>query len=114
MNIELNINKNLKDQFQQYFKLQEVEGEYFLHPSIAGGQPMVFVDFPGQMEFYHFRKSYFKIPIHMKSINPVDSEWFLIHINLSKAPQQKKLEIDLSNFKNICLSAFCSMELRSK
>lgn len=71
--------------------LQEVDGEYFLHPTIGGGQPMVFVDFPGQMEFYHFKKSYFKIPISMKSVNPVDSEWFLIHINLSKAPQQKKV-----------------------
>lgn len=91
MNVELNISKNLKNQFQQYFKLREVEGGYFLHPTVGGGQPMVFVDFPGQMEFYHFQQSYFKVPIQMKSVNPDDSEWFLIHINLSKVPQQKKV-----------------------
>lgn len=91
MNVELNITKNLKNQFQHYFKLKEVNGEYFIDPTIGSGQSMKFVDFPGQMEFYHFNKSYFKIPVQMKSINPIDSEWFLIHINLSKTKQQKSV-----------------------
>lgn len=99
LNIELDISKNLKDQFQEYFKLKEVQGEYFLHQTIGGGQAMVFVDFPGQMEFYHFKKSYFKIPIEMKSINPIDSEWFLIHINLSKTKQQKKANDEIIDFQ---------------
>ena len=92
MNIQLNITKNIKDQFKHYFKLEELNGEYFLDPAIGGGQSMEFLDFPGQMEFYHFKKSYFKIPIFMKSINPIDTDWFLIHINLSKAKQQKIFE----------------------
>lgn len=91
MNVELNITKNLKNQFQHYFKLKEVDSEYFIDPTIGSGQSMEFVDFPGQMEFYHFKKSYFKIPVQMKSINPIDSEWFLIHINLSKTKQQKSV-----------------------
>ena len=99
MNIQLNITKNLKDQFERLFKLKEVKGEYFLDPTIGHGQSMEFVDFPGQMEFYHFKKSYFKIPIHMKSINPIDTEWFLIHINLSKTKQQKKVEDELIDFQ---------------
>ncbi len=99
MDIELNITKNLKNQFQEYFKLKEIQGEYFLGSSIGGGQSMEFVDFPGQMEFYHFKKSYFKIPIRMKSINPIDSEWFLIHINLSKTKQQKKVANELIDFQ---------------
>lgn len=92
LNVQLNITKNLKDQFEHYFKLKELNGEYFLDPTIGGGQSMEFLDFPGQMEFYHFKKSYFKIPIFMKSINPIDTDWFLIHINLSKTKQQKKVD----------------------
>ena len=99
MNVELNITKNLKNQFQRYFKLKEVQGEYFLDSSIGGGMGMVFLDFPGQMEFYHFKKSYFKIPIKMKSINPIDSKWLLIHINLSQSKQQKKVEDELIDFQ---------------
>lgn len=90
MLVELNIAKNLKNQFETYFKLQLKNGEYMLHPTIGGGRGMQFLDFPGQMEFYHFKKSYFNIPIQMKSINPKDSDWFLIHINLAKTQQNKK------------------------
>lgn len=99
LNVELNITKNLKNQFQQYFKLKEVQGEYFLDATIGGGQGMEFLEFPGQMEFYHFKKSYFKIPINMESINPVDSDWFLIHINLSKTKQQKKVDDKAIDFQ---------------
>ncbi len=99
MDVELNITQNLKNQFQHYFKLKEVQGEYFLDSTIGDGQSMEFVDFPGQMEFYHFKKSYFKIPINMKSVNPIDTEWFLIHINLSKTKQQKKVKNKLINFQ---------------
>ena len=99
MNVQLNITKNLKNQFQKYFKLKEVQGEYFLDSTIGGGQSMEFIDFPGKMEFYHFKKSYFKIPIQMKSINPIDSEWFLIHINLSKTKQQKKVKDEFIDFQ---------------
>ncbi|MEO9871394.1 helix-turn-helix domain-containing protein [Ekhidna sp.] len=91
MNVQLNITQNLKDQFEHYFKLKERNGEYFLDSAIGGGQSMEFLNFPGQMEFYHFKKSYFKIPIFMKSINPIDTDWFLIHINLSKTKQEKKV-----------------------
>ena len=99
LNVELNITKNLKNQFQRYFKLKEVKGEYLLDSNIGGGQGMEFLEFPGQMEFYHFNKSYFKIPINMKTINPIDSDWFLIHINLSKTKQQKKVANDLIDFQ---------------
>ncbi len=99
MNIELNITQSLKDQFQKYFKLKEVQGEYFLNTAIGGGQGMEFLDFPGQMEFYHFKKSYFKTPISMKSVNPVDTEWFLIHINLSKTKQQKRVADESIDFQ---------------
>lgn len=91
MEVHLDITKNLKDQFVHYFKLKEVNGEYFLDPSVGSGQSMECVKFPGRMEFYHFKKSSFKIPIHIKSVNPMGTEWFLLHINLSKIKQQKKV-----------------------
>lgn len=99
MNIELNITENLKRQFEYFFKLEEVNGEYFLNSEIGGGGGMEFLNFPGQMEFYHFKKSYFKIPINMKSVNPIDTDWFLIHINLSKTKQQKKIKDDVIDFQ---------------
>ncbi|MFS4468331.1 helix-turn-helix transcriptional regulator [Maribacter sp. 2210JD10-5] len=79
--------------------MKKVEGSYFLDAAIGGGQSMLFIDFPGQMEFYHFRKSYFKIPVEMKSINPANSDWFLIHINLSKVGQQKKVDNQIIDFQ---------------
>ena len=99
MDVKLNIAQNLKEQFEHFFKLKEVNGEYYLDSTIGGGQGMEFLDFPGQMEFYHFKKSYFKIPINMESINPIDSDWFLIHINLSKTKQQKKVADELIDFQ---------------
>lgn len=99
MDVHLNITQNLKLQFEHYFKLKEVEGEHYLDATIGGGQGMQFLEFPGLMEFYHFKKSYFKIPIHMKSVNPIDSDWFLIHINLSKTKQRKKVDDELLDFQ---------------
>lgn len=99
LEVQLDITKNLKDQFQHLFKLREVNGEYFLGSAVGGGQGMEFLEFPGQMEFYHFKRSYFKVPIQMKSINPIDSDWFLIHINLSKTKQQKKVDNDSIDFQ---------------
>ncbi|MEE9363729.1 MAG: AraC family transcriptional regulator [Cellulophaga sp.] len=99
MNVHLNIDKHLKNQFEHYFKLKEIKGEYFLNASVGGGQSMEFVDFPGRMSFYHFKKSYFKTPIQMKSVNPVNSEWFLLHINLSNTKQQKKTSDKVINFQ---------------
>lgn len=99
MNVRLNINHNLKRQFEHFFKLKEIEGEHYLDSTIGGGLGMKFLEFPGQMKFYHFKKSYFKIPINMESINPIDSDWFLIHINLSKTKQQKKVANELIDFQ---------------
>ena len=99
MNVRLNIARNLKRQFEHAFKLKEIEGEHYLDSTIGGGQGMEFLEFPGQMEFYHFKKSYFKIPINMESINPIDSDWFLIHINLAKTKQQKKVVDELIDFQ---------------
>ena len=99
MDIKLNIAQNLKTQFESQFKLKELKREYFLDSMIGHGQGMKFLNFPGQLEFYHFKKSRFNVPVQMKSINPVDSEWFLIHINLSGIKQQKTVEDKVIDFQ---------------
>lgn len=99
LKVRININQNIKSQFEHAFKLKEIDREYYLDSSIGGGRGMVFRDFPGRMEFYHFKKSYFKIPIEMESLNPMGSEWFLIHINLSKTKQEKKVDNGVIDFQ---------------
>ena len=86
MNVTLEINENLLEQFQRLFRLDD---EYHLHPTVGTGLPMKYLQFPGQMEFYHFQASEFAQAIKMKSVNPTDSAWYLIHINLSVAKQRK-------------------------
>lgn len=98
LNVRLDITQNLKLQFEHFFKLKKIEGEHYLDSTIGGGLGMEFLEFPGQMEFYHFKKSYFKIPVNMESINPIDTEWFLLHINLSKTKQQKKVGDEFIEF----------------
>ena len=72
-----------------------------MDPAVGEGGELQYVEFPGQLEFYHFGLTKFKLPIYMKSINPPHSDWFLIHINLSKVKQEKFVkgeQIDLQKF----------------
>ena len=86
MNVKIDINQSIKEQFEHFFKLDE---QSYLDPTIGVGGPVKYLIFPGELEFYHFGSARFAIPIVMKSINPPDSEWFLIHINLSASKQRK-------------------------
>lgn len=88
MKVKLDIGKSLAQQFQRLFKLDD---QLHLHPTVGTGRPMKYLEFPGQMEFYHFQTVKFAEPIQMKAINPADSDWFLIHINLGAAKQRKTL-----------------------
>ncbi len=88
MDITLDITKNLKDQFDNYLDLNETATGFIPNPDIIEGQ-MRYLEFPGEVALYHFQKSQFRVPINMISRNPVDSEWYLIHINLSMVKQEK-------------------------
>lgn len=90
--IQIDISTGLKDQFQKAFSLKEDKGEFYLDATIGEGQGMRFLEFPGKMEFYHFKKAHFHNPVIMTSINPDNSKWFLIHVNLSKIKQEKIVE----------------------
>lgn len=88
MNVQLEIDKNLLEQFQVLFRLDD---NLHLHPTVGTGRPVRYQEFPAQMEFYHFQATKFARPIQMKSINPSDSDWILIHINLSAVKQSKSV-----------------------
>ena len=62
LNVELNITKNLKNQFQRYFKLKEVKGEYLLDSNIGGGQGMEFLEFPDKWSFIILINPILKFP----------------------------------------------------
>ena len=87
--MQIDISSGLKEQFQKYFGLKEDGGEFYLDATVGEGRGMRFLEFPGGMEFYHFKKARFHQPILMTSVNPDSSKWFLIHINLSKLKQEK-------------------------
>ena len=97
MHITLDISQNLKDGFQPYLNMIEENGEFKVDPKVGGGQGMEFITLPGNIEFYHFKKSYFNNPIYLKSINSINSKHFLIHINLSKVKQEKIVEDQVIN-----------------
>ena len=91
MNIILDIQQNLSSQFIEYFEMKLVNGEYTMNPNIGNGS-MNIIEFPSKLEFYHFKKCKYKIPVYMKSVNPIDTDWFLFHINLSNIKQTKFIE----------------------
>ncbi|NAS11320.1 helix-turn-helix domain-containing protein [Poritiphilus flavus] len=99
MRIRLDISKNLKDQFIAGFKLELKGDVYPMNPSLGEGGHMKVLDFPGELEFYHFGSTRFKEPIEMTSVNPATTDWFIIHINLSMVKQEKKVGERLIHFQ---------------
>ncbi len=99
MQIRLDISKNLKDQFIAGFGLELENGIYPMNPSLGEGGGMKVLEFPGELEFYHFGATRFKEPIEMLSVNPESTDWFIIHINLSMVKQEKKVGERLIHFQ---------------
>lgn len=89
MNVQIDVDRSLIEQFERCFKLRNIDGGLYLDPAIGDGGPVRHLVFPGEMEFYHFPQTRFAVPIAMRSVNPVESDWFLIHINLSNSMQRK-------------------------
>ncbi|MEM9671294.1 MAG: helix-turn-helix transcriptional regulator [Bacteroidota bacterium] len=90
MDVAIDVTKNLLDQFSHYLRLIPEGGNFIIHPDIGTNNATVrYVTFPGELELYHFGLTQFKVPINMRSVNPPDTEWFIIHINLSNIRQEK-------------------------
>lgn len=97
MNITLDIQQKLSNQFIEFFDMKLNNGEYTMNPSIGNGS-MKMIEYQPKLEFYHFKKCIYKIPVNMKSINPIDTDWFIFHINLSNIKQTKHVEGDSIEF----------------
>ena len=89
MRINIDIQKAVHWQFAEQMSLPR-EGDYFgMNPTIGDGGGIRFLSFPGQLEFYHFESTRFRQLIEMHSVNAAESEWYLLHYNLSTVRQEK-------------------------
>jgi len=91
MNIILDIQQKLSTQFIEYFDMKLVNDGYTMNPDFGDGS-MKMIEFPSKLEFYHFKKCNYKVPIYMKTVNPINTDWFVFHINLSNIKQTKFIE----------------------
>jgi AraC-like DNA-binding protein len=90
MKINLDISKNIVEQFYNYIGGEELENGFVIHPNVGTNQAVsTMVELPGGVEFYHFGLTQFKVPIELHTINKSESDWFLVHINLSHVAQEK-------------------------
>jgi len=89
MEVFIDIQEKLSDQFISYLDMRLIDGEHRMNPSIGSGS-MRFIEFPSKLEFYHFKKCIYKQPIYMKTVNAIDTDWFIFHINLSNTKQVKQ------------------------
>lgn len=99
MEVEIDITRNISDQFFDFMGQLPRANGFTIRPDMGTYEAKTrFISFPGQLEFYHFGKTQFKKPILMRTINPLDTDWFLIHINLSNIPQQKEVDGKILQF----------------
>ncbi|WP_250437038.1 helix-turn-helix domain-containing protein [Hanstruepera flava] len=91
MEIYLDITKNIIEQFDRYFNFTKTDNGLKPNPAIIEGDVVKYIQFPGELEFHHFGNAPFKVPISMTSVNPIDTKWYVIHINLSRIKQEKKV-----------------------
>lgn len=96
--IQLDISQKLYPQFIDQFEMAREGTEYVIHPRFSDGA-MEFIEFPSQLDFYHFKSAVFYTPIFMRSVNPLDTERFVFHINLSQVKQLKKVDGKIIEFQ---------------
>lgn len=101
MEIYLDITKNIIEQFDRYFNFTKTEHGLKPNPAIIEGDVVKYIEFPGELEFHHFGRAPFKVPISMTSVNPVDTKWYVIHVNLSKIKQEKKVGDQFIHFQKL-------------
>ena len=99
MEVEIDITRNIGDQFFDFMGHLPREDGFTILPELGTNEARIrYVHLPGGLEFYHFGKTQFKEAISMRTINPADTDWFLIHINLSNIPQQKEVDGEMLTF----------------
>ena len=99
MKLFIDIARHLSPQFAARMGGEALPNGFVLHPDL-GSRPArcTFIKFPGALEFYHFGLTQFREPLQMQTINHPDSEWYLIHINLSNVAQKKRVNDEQISF----------------
>jgi len=99
MEVEIDITRNISDQFFDFMGHLPRENGFTILPELGTNEAQIrYLYLPGELEFYHFGKTQFKKSISMRTINPADTDWFLIHINLSSIAQQKEVNGEMLAF----------------
>lgn len=98
MEVRFDISRPIMPQAARDFQLMEKNGEYAMNPSVGSEALIRRLLLPGELEFYHFGKTVYQVPVEMTSVNPAGSEWFLIHVNLSSVQQNKRVGDELIEF----------------
>lgn len=98
MDIHIDVTKNSIVQFDRYFNFTKTEIGLKPNPLIIEDD-VKYIEFLGGLEFHHFGNPPFKVPLPMTSVNPIDTKWYVIHINLSKVKQEKKVDNQIIHFQ---------------
>lgn len=94
----ININRKLSNQFIEQFQMEPHNNEFIMDSRFGNGG-MQFIEFPSRVDFYHFKSGVFHVPICMRSVNPIKTDSFLFHINLSKVKQEKEVGGQIIHFQ---------------
>lgn len=98
MKVHIDVTKNIIAQFDRYFNFDKTEFGLRPDPAIIEAD-VKYIEFPGELEFHHFGNAPFKVPISMTSVNPIDTNWYIVHINLSQIKQEKKAGKQIIHFQ---------------
>ncbi|MEM8908312.1 MAG: AraC family transcriptional regulator [Bacteroidota bacterium] len=97
MNLQLDIRKNILQQFAQQLQLPIEGNRLAAHtPSLQG--EIGFHVYPNGLEFYHFTFQLHQT-FYLTAKNPIDSEWLLLNINLSKNQIEKRVNDQTLTFQ---------------
>ncbi|MEO0571544.1 MAG: AraC family transcriptional regulator [Bacteroidota bacterium] len=94
---QIDVSKNILAQFAQQLGLSS-ENDVLKIDSRIGRGSAGFKSFNGTLELYHFVTTLHQ-PFHMESHNPVDSDWLLININLSRSISKKEVNSEHIEFQ---------------
>jgi len=89
MNLNIDIEKDIFKQFAEQLGILEETNCIILKPSQGSGK-IERINYPNSLEFYHFSFQ-LKKELTLSSVNPTDSDFFLLNINLSEESVEKNV-----------------------
>jgi len=97
--LQIDISQGILAQFAAQLEVQKQENALILNANIGVGE-IKLVDFPDTLELYHFSFK-LKNSLQLDSLNPRDSDYILLNINLSERAIEKTVngqELDIQKY----------------